>query len=113
MNIRNVKLRLNLNREEDRRVFDFLQSKDESYTKTVVSALCEYLDRSDKKTREDAFLTRLSAIIREEIANNNPLAGLLNMVQTASSQISSVSPTVEKEEASEAEEALLDFLDNF
>ena len=113
MNIRNVKLRLNLDRTEDRRVFDFLQSKDDSYTKTVVSALCEYLDRSDEKAREDAFLTRLTAIIREELANNNPLAGLLNMVQTASAQIPSIPPNVEKEEASETEEALLDFLDNF
>ncbi len=113
MNIRNVKLRLNLDREEDRRVFDFLQSKDDSYTKTVVSALCEYLDRSDEKTREDMFLTRLTAIIREEMANHNPLAGLLNMVQTASEQTPSLPSTVEKEEASETEEALLDFLDNF
>ena len=113
MNIRNVKLRLNLDREEDRRVFDFLQSKDDSYTKTVVSALCEYLDRSDEKTREDMFLTRLTAIIREEMANHNPLTELLNMVQTTSAQTPSVLPTVEKEEATETEEALLDFLDNF
>ncbi|MBE6984131.1 MAG: hypothetical protein E7434_00690 [Ruminococcaceae bacterium] len=113
MNIRNVKLRLNLDRPEDRRVFDFLQSKDDSYTKTVVSALCEYLDRSDEKTREDMFLTRLTAIIKEEMANHNPLAGLLNMVQTASAQTPFVPPTVEKEEAAETEEALLGFLDNF
>lgn len=113
MNIRTVKLRLNLDREEDRRVFDFLQSKDDSYTKTVVSALCEYLDRSDEKTREDAFFDRLAETIREELANNNPLTGLLNMVQTASAQTPSVPLTVEKEKVSETEEALLDFLDNF
>ena len=113
MNIRNVKLRLNMDREEDRRVFDFLQSKEDSYTKTVVSAICEYLDYSDEKAREEVFFTRLAVIIREELANSNPLAGLLNMVQTASAQNQPATTTSEKEDVSETEDTLFNFLDNF
>lgn len=113
MSIRNIKLRLNMEREEDRRALEFLESQEESYTKTVITVICEYLGRSCEKAGMEAYWEKFTSIIREELANHNPLAGLLNLLQTASAQNPSPPPTVEEENSQETEEALFDFLDSF
>ena len=106
--IKNVKIRFNLNNENDRKAYDYLQGTEKSYSKAVISAICEYLGLSKRTATEDAFLERVITTIKEELAKNNPLGGLLQLVQTPPAQI----PT-EKENKAETEETVIDFMDSF
>lgn len=108
MSIKNVKIRFNLDKENDRKAYDYLQGAEKSYSKTVISAICEYLGLSERTETEDAFLERVIATIKEELAKTNPFGGLLQLVQTPSAQT-----PAEKENNVENEEAVLDFLDSF
>ena len=108
MNIKNVKVRFNLDKENDRRAYEYLQSRETSYSKAVISAICGYLSLSERKAAEDAFLERVIQTIREETASLNPLRGLLQMVQT-----SVQAPPVAEETTSENNQAVLDFLASF
>ena len=106
MSIKNMKIRFNLNKENDRKAYGYLKSAEKSYSKAVISAICEYLGLSERMATEDAFLERIIATIKEESAKNNPF-GLLQLVQTPPAQIST------EKENTETEEAVMDFLDNF
>ena len=108
MSVRNVKIRFNLDKENDRRAYDYLHSAEKSYSKAVITAICGFMELSERTASEDAFLERIIFTIREEVAKSNPLGGLLQFVQTPSAQTSA-----EKENHAEAEEAVLDFLDSF
>lgn len=108
MSVKNVKIRFNLDKENDRRAYDYLQSAEKSYSKAVISAICGYMELSERTATEDAFLERVIATIKEELAKTNPFAGVLQFVQTPSAQT-----TTEKGNNAETEEAVLDFLDSF
>ena len=108
MSIKNVKIRFNLDKENDRKAYEYLQNAEVSYSKAVVSAICGYMELSEIKESEDAFLERVISTIREEVRKSNPLGGLLQFVQTPSAQT-----PAEKENNAETEEAVLDFLDSF
>ena len=108
MSIKNVKIRFNLDKENDRKAYEYLQGADHSYSKAVISAICEYLELSERTAIEDAFLERVIKTIKEELVKANPLGGLLQLVQTPSAQISA-----EKENKAEPEETVMDFMDNF
>ena len=107
MSIKNVKIRFNLDKENDRKAYEYLQGADHSYSKAVISAICEYLELSERTATEDAFLERVITTIKEELAKANPF-GLLQLVQTPPAQISA-----EKENKAETEETVMDFMDNF
>ena len=107
MSIKNMKIRFNLDKENDRKAYDYLQNAEKSYSKAVVSAICEYLGLSERTATEDAFLERVIATIKEELAKTNPFGGVLQLVQTPPAQIST------EKENTETEEAVMDFLDNF
>ena len=106
MSIKNVKIRFNLDKENDRKAYDYLQGAEKSYSKAVISAICEYLGLSERTATEDAFHERVITHIKEELAKANPF-GMLQLVQTSPAQISA-----EKENA-ETEETVMDFMDNF
>ena len=106
MSIKNMKIRFNLDKENDRKAYDYLKDVEKSYSRAVISAICEYLGLSERTEAEDAFLERIIATIKEELAKNNPF-GLLQLVQTPPAQIST------EKENTETEEAVMDFLDNF
>ena len=108
MSIKNLKIRFNLDNENDRKAYDYLQSAEKSYSKAVISAICGYMELSERAATEDAFLERVISTIREETAKSNPLGSLLQFVQSPSAQI-----PAEKENKAETEEAVLDFLDSF
>ena len=107
MSIKNLKIRFNLDKENDRKAYEYLQDADHSYSKAVISAICEYLGLSERTATEDAFLERVIATIKEELAKTNPFGGLLQLVQTPPAQ------TPAEKENTETEEAVMDFLDNF
>lgn len=104
--IKDVKIRFNLNNENDRKAYGYLQDAEKSYSKAVISAICEYLGLSERTATEDAFLERVIITIKEELTKANPF-GLLQLVQTPPAQI----PT--EKENTETEETVIDFLDNF
>ncbi len=108
MSIKNMKIRFNLDKENDRKAYEYLQGTDHSYSKAVISAICEYLGLSERAVTEDAFLERVITTIKEELAKTNPFAGLLQLVQTPPAQI-----LAEKENKAETEETVMDFMDNF
>lgn len=74
----------------------------------VISAICGYIELSERTATEDAFLERIITTIKEETTKVNPLGGLLQLVQQPPAQI-----PAEKESNAETEEAVLDFLDSF
>ena len=106
MNIKNVKVRFNLEKENDRRAYEYLKESETSYNKAVISAICGYMDLSESKATEDAFLERVIQTIRQETASINPLRGLLQLMQAQPT------PTAEETE-DENNQAVLDFLDSF
>ena len=106
--IKNMKIRFNLDKENDRKAYDYLQGTEKSYSKAIISAICGFMELSERNASEDAFLERVISTIREEVAKSNPLGGLLQFVQTPPAQI-----PAEKENNAETEEAVLDFLDSF
>lgn len=108
MSIKNVKIRFNLDKENDRKAYEYLQNAEKSYSKAVISAICGYMELSEAKAAEDAFLERIITTIKEETAKVNPLGGLLQFVQTPPAQT-----PAEKVNNTESEEAMLDFLDSF
>ena len=108
MSIKNLKIRFNLDKENDRKAYDYLQGTEKSYSKAIISAICGFMELSERNASEDAFLERVISTIREEVAKSNPLGGLLQFVQTPPAQI-----PAEKENKAETEETVMDFMDNF
>lgn len=108
MSIKNVKIRFNLDKENDRKAYEYLQNAEVSYSRAVISAICGYIELSERTATEDAFLERIITTIKEETTKVNPLGGLLQVVQQPPAQI-----PAEKENNAETEEAVLDFLDSF
>ena len=108
MSIKNMKIRFNLDKENDRKAYDYLQGAEKSYSKAVISAICGFMELSERTAAEDAFLERVISTIREEVGKSNPLGGLLQFVQTPPAQT-----PAEKENNAETEETVLDFLDSF
>ena len=107
MSIKNMKIRFNLNKENDRKADEYLQNAEKSYSKAVISAICEYLGLSERLATEDAFRERIIATIREEVSKSNPFGGLLQLMQTPPA------PTLTESENTETEETVMDFMDNF
>ena len=108
MSDKNVKVRFNLDKENDRKAYEYLQGAEVSYSKAVISAICGYMELSEIKESEDAFLERVIITIKEETAKINPLGGLLQLEQQSVAQT-----PAEKGNNAESEEAMLDFLDSF
>lgn len=100
-----VTLRFNLNKEVDRRAYEFLRSADCSYSKAVIAALNVYLDGQEQQAREDAFLQRVLDAIRQELRTAAPVAGLLQLLQPV--------PQEKLRQSEEDEDNMLAFLDAF
>ncbi len=64
MSIKNLKIRFNLDKENDRKAYEYLQGADHSYSKAVISAICEYLELSERVTTEEAFLEKIITTTR-------------------------------------------------
>ena len=92
-NIRNTNLRFNLDKEQQRRAWEYLQTMDrekyKSYTKAVVAALNDYFSRMyrneadpylETREKEDAFLERVETAIREGVKESVPMAMAKNLL---------------------------------
>lgn len=79
MSIKNVKVRFNLSKENDRKAYEYLQGAEVSYSKAVISAICGYIELSERTATEEAFLERVISTIREETAKQTLLAAYYNL----------------------------------
>lgn len=107
MNIKNVKIRFNLDKENDRKAYEYLQGAEKSYSKAVISAICDYMELSKTKEEQDAFLRRAIQTIQQVADEVVPQAYRLSFIQSLNS------PTALPEHTGETEETVLDFLDSF
>ena len=113
MKTKNLTIRLNMNKEDDRRAYEYLQQEKKSYTKVIVTAICEYKKLVEQNNREDLFLERVITAVREELSKNDPIRSLVQIVQTTSAQNPPALPVADQEEPAESEETLMNFLDSF
>ena len=124
----NTNIRLNLENEDDRRAWKYLQGMDrtrfKSYSRAVVAALNDFFDRQERlandpyletREKEDAFLKRVLDTVerglRSMILPDSPSRNL-----TAEPSESSMSSAISMDgdaERSAAEDTLMDFIDSF
>lgn len=55
MSVKNIKIRFNLDKENDRKAYEYLQSADKSYSKAVISTICDYIELKEKKCKRKCF----------------------------------------------------------
>ena len=72
MSVKNVKIRFNLDKENDRKVYEYLQNAEVSYSKAVISAICGYMELSEIKESEDAVLERVISTIVYLVSEKEP-----------------------------------------
>lgn len=100
-----VTLRFNLNKDADRRAYEFLQNAEASYSRAVIAALNSYLDAREQQRIEDAFLQKVVDTIRQELRTTAPMAGLLQLLQPV--------PQESPKPSEEDEDNMMAFLDAF
>ena len=127
----NTNIRLNLDKEEDRRAWERLQRLDrtqyKSYSRAVIAALNDFFDRQERmetdayletREKENAFLQKVLDTIERGLRNT---AGPGFQLQANTSEPNAASTAFRKEaekadsdkERIETEESLLDFIDSF
>ena len=120
--IKETTLRFNLKREEDRKAWAYLQSRDpkqyKSYSRTAILAINEFFDRKarladdpylETREKEDAFLQQIKQTIEDALAKQASLGtigGLLQLLQQSA-------PQPEPKNTAEDVAAALDFVDSF
>lgn len=120
--IKETTLRFNLKREEDRKAWTYLQSRDpkqyKSYSRTAILAINEFFDRKAKladdpyletREKEDSFLQQIKQTIEDALAQQASLGTLGSLLQLLQQ------PTLKPEPENTAEDvaAALDFVDSF
>lgn len=121
----NTNIRLNLDRPEDRRAWEYLQSLDRkkyrSYSHAVVTAVNDYFARQERlaadpyletREKEDAFLGKVLDTIREGMQSSGglTLAGLASLLQAQGT--SPVPPPEKKTMSDEDLDTAMEFIDN-
>lgn len=109
--IKNLKLRLNLDVEAERRVYDYLQNSERSISKEAIRSINGYLDLIEERKIEDRFLDRVTATIQDNLKALTPLLNLLTLTQPVAQPQQAILDSEEKDSA--AEENMLEFLDSF
>ena len=121
----NTNIRLNLDRPEDRRAWEYLQSLDRkkyrSYSRAVVAAVNDHFSREERleadpyletREKEDAFLGKVLDTIREGMQSSGglTLTGLAALIQAQG-----ISPTPLPEQKAMSDEDLdtaMEFIDS-
>lgn len=116
-------IRLNLDKEADRRAWEYLQNMDrkkyKSYSRAIVTAVNDYFDRQERikqdhyletREKEDAFLEKVLTTIEQGLKASSPvkaIGGLLQLLTLNATQ--SAEQSVDNNSLDDA----LDFTDNF
>lgn len=106
-----VNLRFNLNRQDDRKAWEYLRSqttqRESSLNRTLVEILLEHFAEQEKTDSEDVLIDRIVSAVRKEL-HQTPAFSLSQLFQAPTAE----SPSANQE--SEENEAIVeDFLGNF
>ena len=93
MKIERLAIRFNLDKEKDRKAFEFLQRYDKerykSLNKFLIEIISEYAENYNTKKKQNDFLERVISTIRQELKSNATL--------TLASLFSQPQPIVQQE----------------
>ena len=93
MNIERLGIRFNLDKEKDRKAFDFLQCYDKGKYKSLnqflIAIIAEYAENYNTERKQNDFLERVIATVRQELKSNATL--------TLASLFSQPQPIVQQE----------------
>ena len=106
-----VNLRFNLNRQDDRRAWEYLKQqtvlRESSLNRTLVEILLEHFAAQEKTDNEDALIERIVAAVRKEL-RQTPAFSLSQLFQYPTAESLSAN-----QESEENEAIVEDFLENF
>ena len=106
-----VNLRFNLNRQDDRRAWEYLKQqtvlRESSLNRTLVEILLEHFAAQEKIDSEDALIDRIVAAVRKEL-RQSPAFSLSQFFQSPAAESSAAN-----QESEENEAIVEDFLENF
>lgn len=117
----NTNIRFDLDNEDDRKAYEYLQSMDrkqyKSYTKAVVIALIEHFERQQRldadsyletREKEDMFLKKVLDTIEQGLKNAGNIGGLIQLLSASTGQQPQVQHNTEEDT-----NAALNFADGF
>ena len=117
----NTNIRFNLDNEDDRKAYEYLQGMDrkqyKSYTKAVVLALIEHFERQQRleadsyletREKEDMFLKKVLDTIEQGLKTAGNIGGLIQLLSASTQQ----QPEVQTNTADD-NDAALHFADSF
>lgn len=120
-NIINTNIRFNLDNEDDRKAYEYLQGMDrkqyKSYTKAVVIALIEHFERQQRleadsyletREKEDIFLKKVLDTIEQGLKTAGNIGGLIQLLSASTEQQPQVQHNTEEDT-----NAALNFADGF
>ena len=97
--IKETTLRLNLDKEAERKAWEYLQNRDrekyKSYSKTVVIAINKYFERQKRlqndpyletREKEDVFLRSVKETIQNALSGYSAIGGLLQLLHQSAPQ---------------------------
>ena len=101
----NTNIRFNLDNEDDRKAYEYLQSMDrkkyKSYTKAVVIAINEYFERQrrleadsylETREKEDMFLKKVLDTIEQGLKTAGNIGGLIQLLSAKAEQQEQTEP---------------------
>ena len=119
----NTNIRLNLDREADRKAWEYLRNMDrkkyKSYSRAIVIAVNDYFDRQERmkkdhyletREKEDAFLDKVLTTIEQGLkasSSNNTITNLLQLLKAEQPK------TELADNTDEYADTALDFADSF
>ena len=117
----NTNIRFNLDKEDERKAYEYLQSMDrkqyKSYTKAVVIAVNEYFERQQRletdsyletREKEDMFLKKVLDTIEQGLKSAGNIGGLIQLLSASTGQQPQVQHNTEEDT-----NAALNFADGF
>ena len=104
----NTNIRFNLDNEDDRKAYEYLQDMDrqqyKSYTKAVVIALIEHFERQQRleadsyletREKEDMFLKKVLDTIEQGLKTAGNIGGLIQLLSATAEQQPAVQTNTE------------------
>ena len=117
----NTNIRFNLDNEDDRKAYEYLQRMDrkqyKSYTKAVVIAVNEYFERQQRleadsyletREKEDIFLQKVLDTIEQGLKTAGNIGGLIQLLSASTGQQPQAQHNTEEDT-----NAALNFADGF
>ena len=117
----NTNIRFNLDNEDDRKAYEYLQGMDrkqyKSYTKAVVIAVIEHFERQQRleadsyletREKEDMFLKKVLDTIEQGLKTAGNIGGLIQLLSESTQQQPEVQTNTEDDN-----DAALHFADSF